>query len=433
MNKKKLFALTISGAILISSVTGCTSKTTSSQQSDDKKGPSGTITVLTQRTDIVDSVFKAKYVPEFQKKYPNVNVKFEAITDYEAQVKTRLNTKDYGDVLLIPNVSKDQLSNFFEPLGNLDEMSKTYNYLNDKSYEGKAYGIPIVANTQGILINKKVWDAAGATTNPKSTDELLADLKKIKDKGGVDAPLYTNFAAKWTLTQWDADGLSITGDADWKNKMTEDDAPFSAGKAYYETWNVLYQAVKNKLVEADPVTTDWEKSKQMLADGKIAAMTLGSWSIQQVKALSKTPDDIVYMPFPAAPNGKQYAAVGGDYNIAINKNSKNKAAARAWLDWFINDSSYSDDNFGISALKSKALPTVLQAYQAAGVTFVQENPAPAGKEALWDNINKESAIGLNTEQPGMRIEQAALTGKEDFATIMADFNKKWKDARTKAK
>ena len=36
--------------------------------------PSGTITVLTQRTDIVDSVFTRSYLPKFKQKYPKVNV-----------------------------------------------------------------------------------------------------------------------------------------------------------------------------------------------------------------------------------------------------------------------------------------------------------------------------------------------------------------------
>ena len=43
--------------------------------------PSGEITVITQRTDIVNTKFK-EYAAEFQKEYPDVTVKFEAIKDY---------------------------------------------------------------------------------------------------------------------------------------------------------------------------------------------------------------------------------------------------------------------------------------------------------------------------------------------------------------
>lgn len=76
---------------------------------------SGTITVLTNRTDIVDTALQ-DYADLFQAKNPGVTVEFEAITDYEGDVSIRLNTQDYGDVLLVPNsVSKDQLRSSSSP------------------------------------------------------------------------------------------------------------------------------------------------------------------------------------------------------------------------------------------------------------------------------------------------------------------------------
>lgn len=44
----------------------------------------GDITVLTQRTDLVDTVLP-EYKKKFEAKYPGTNVKFEAITDYEGR------------------------------------------------------------------------------------------------------------------------------------------------------------------------------------------------------------------------------------------------------------------------------------------------------------------------------------------------------------
>ena len=46
----------------------------------------GDITVLTQRTDLVDTVLP-EYKKKFEAKYPGTNVKFEAITDYEGEVR----------------------------------------------------------------------------------------------------------------------------------------------------------------------------------------------------------------------------------------------------------------------------------------------------------------------------------------------------------
>ena len=139
----------------------------------------GEITVLTNRTDIVDTVF-ADYKKKFEAKYPDVTVTFEAITDYEGEVTTRMSTDDYGDVLLIPNsVKPADLPDFFEPLGSVDELAKTYRFVtSEQAYDGQSYGIAITGNANGIVYNKAVWEKAGVTEPPTTPEEFIADLKK---------------------------------------------------------------------------------------------------------------------------------------------------------------------------------------------------------------------------------------------------------------
>ena len=60
--------------------------------------PEGHIVVLTQRTDIVGTVFQ-EYKQRFEAAYPGVTVEFEAITAYEDELAIRMNSDEYGDVL----------------------------------------------------------------------------------------------------------------------------------------------------------------------------------------------------------------------------------------------------------------------------------------------------------------------------------------------
>lgn len=48
---------------------------------EDYQDISATIRVLTNRTDIVDTVY-AGYAQQFQELYPNITVEYEAVTDY---------------------------------------------------------------------------------------------------------------------------------------------------------------------------------------------------------------------------------------------------------------------------------------------------------------------------------------------------------------
>lgn len=81
------------------------------------KNDSVILTVLTQRTDLASTVFP-EYSEKFKALHPEIKeVRFEASDDYENTVKTRMNTKDYGDVLLIPNgILNDDLGNFLNLL-----------------------------------------------------------------------------------------------------------------------------------------------------------------------------------------------------------------------------------------------------------------------------------------------------------------------------
>ena len=175
--------------------------------------PSGEILVLTNRTDIVNTTFK-DYAKKFQAKYPEVTVKFQALTDYEGEVKTRMSTKQYGDVLLIPaGVAKADYADFFEPLGKPDELSKKYRFTDSATVDGTTYGLATFGNATGIVYNKKVFKAAGITALPKTPDEFFTDLAAIKSKTQA-TPWYTNYKDGWPLGWPQSLMGSVSGDAD---------------------------------------------------------------------------------------------------------------------------------------------------------------------------------------------------------------------------
>ncbi|GAA3287627.1 carbohydrate ABC transporter substrate-binding protein [Dactylosporangium vinaceum] len=426
---RSMIAAALALGLVLGGATGC--------GSDDAGGDGkigGEITVLTQRTDIVNTVFQ-DYKKKFEAKYPGTTVKFEAITDYEGDVRVRMNTKNYGDVLLIPNsVTDDQLKSFFEPLGTVDALKDKYRFVtNEKTFDGKVYGLSITGNAQGYVLNKKVWTQAGITEPPKSPEEFLAALKAIKDKTGA-IPLYTNYKEAWPLGQWEGVRGAVSGDPDAVTKLAEDDAPWAAGKEHYIIDSLLYDAVKGGYTEPDPTTTNWEQSKGLLGTGKIATMMLGSWSIVQMQQAAASKDDIAYWPFPHQTNGKFYSVIGGDYKNAINVNSKNKATARAWIDWFTDESNYATDQGGVSTLKSAAMPSTLADLTAAKTELIELNPAPKGKEGLADKIGNSAEIALFDGKYRQVIVDAARGAKnESKDQLFADLNKKWAAARAKLK
>lgn len=391
------------------------------------------IKILTDRTDIVDTVY-SKYAEQFHELYPNITVTYEAVVDYAESVTNRLTTGDWGDICFIPpTVTKANMSRYFIPLGDQATLDGIYNFISDKSYDGTVYGLCNGGNVNGVAYNKRIWDEAGITTLPTTPEEFLEDLQKIKDN--TDAiPLYTNFADSWCLGQWDSFIFgSATGDSDFRNKMPHMKDPFKNngdGTGPYNVFYVMYESVARGLVEEDPASTDWESSKNRINKGEIATMVIGSWAVQQFKEAGDTPDDVRYMPFPISVDGQVYAGAGGNYAYAVNKNSStdNQIASLLYIKWLTEASTIYKDEGCMPARKDGEAPDFLKDFE--GIPLVADNAAPEGEESLFDDVNKESEVGINNDNaPKQNIIECALKGSKSFDDIMGEWNEKWSKAQ----
>ncbi|MCO8269340.1 ABC transporter substrate-binding protein [Actinoplanes sp. TRM 88003] len=413
---------------------GCTGGAGGDDDSSGASGGSitGEITVLTNRTDLAETTLPA-YAKKFEVKYPGTKVSFEAVTNYEGDVTTQLSSGDYGDVLLIPNtVAVDQLGQFFESLGTTDELKAKYRFVDEKAFDSQVYGLSLGGVANGLVVNKRVWQQAGVTAPPKTTEEFLAGLAKVKATGAV--PFYTNYKDGWPLSFFNSQ-RAIVADPAINDKFPADPSPWQPGKIEYVTDGLLFDIVRAGLSEKDPLTTNWEASKPMIATGKVATMLLGSWAVPQMKdaaeAAGANPDDIAFWPFPYQTGGKFHARIEGDYKAAVSKSSDNKTTARAWLDWFVNESGFAADQEAIPPAIGQPLPASLKAFQDTGVELL-ELPAATTNAGKEDEIIKESEIDLAGNiyrQKLVDIARGAAKGDKD--SYFAELNKRWSEAQAR--
>lgn len=395
------------------------------------ENPSGEITVLTNRTDIVDTVF-AEYVTEFQKTYPDVQVKFEALTDYEGDVRIRLNSRDFGDVLLIPtsNVTRDQYPDFFEPLGDEEELSKKYRFISDATYDGTVYGLSTFGSAMGYVFNRDVWTAAGIAEPPATEQEYLDALQAIKDTGVT--PYYTNYSDGWPLSSLAGNIGAVTGPSALNDMMTEP-APWTEGVDIYGIDSLLYDTVEAGLSEADPTTTNWEESKTLLANGEIGSMVLGSWAVTQMQdaaeAAGKPRDTIGFWPMPWQTDEQFTSVTATDKLLAVSRYSENKPAAKAWLNWFTDESGFAESQGAISPLRDDEAPETLSDFTELGVQYIELDPRPQGQESLITDIANAAEITLFGEQYRQEIIDTARGARGgDKESFFADLNSRWGQA-----
>ncbi len=411
--------------------------TAAPETNNNTSGEKLTLKVLTHRTDRLEDGTLDAMTDAFEEKY-NCEVKYQGFTNYSTDVPTMMSTKDYGDVLMIPDTVKlMDLSNFFEPLGSFDDLKEKYNWADKKMYDGTVYGIAHLGTVAGgLCYNKKVWADAGVTTLPKTPDEFLADLQLIADNTEA-IPYYTNYAdASWTLTQWPSLVISASGSPTYETDiLTSKRDLFVEGDAYYDVYKLMFDVFRNPaLHEEDPMTTDWEGCKAAINEGKIATMVMGSWAVSQFKEAGPNPDDIGYMPAPFSKDGKQYAESTADYCLGVNVNSSDevKELGKKYITWFVEESGFAQKEGSLSALKGAAMPDYLTDFADVEM-FLTETP-PEGLVGVWDAINNESEVGTwqgDAANFKIQIAEAAFAGESEdtFKAILADANAKWNAAR----
>ncbi|MFC8404300.1 ABC transporter substrate-binding protein [Streptomyces rochei] len=391
----------------------------------------GEITVLTNRTDQISDGTLEKYAAEFRKVYPGVKVKFEGLTDYEGETKIRMNTDKYGDVLLIPNsLSVEQYPTFFAPLGKADELSAKFDYTDHATVDGQVYGLANIGVANGFVYNKAVWAKAGITDWPATPEEFVTDLETIKAKTGA-VPYYTNYKDGWPLTNWTNAIGSPECDSGAYDALAKTGKPWAEGSDLYTIDKLLYTIVEKKLSEPDPTTTNWEDSKAQIGTGKVASMWLGSWAISQMRAAAEAagenPDDIGFMPFPAQKDGKFCSVLRPDYQYAVNVHSDKKAAARAWIDWYITKSGQAAAEGSISSVKGAPLPDTLKAFADNDVTTI---PQHQKNRAEVNEIDKASEIGITAQDYRQKLVDVARGAADgDMDSYFGELNGKWSEAQ----
>ena len=372
-----------------------------------------------------------EYIDGFEQKYPGVEVKFTDYSDYENEAAKRIQSGDYGDVLLIPGaIQEKDCQKYLEPLGTFQQLNLKYNFIDQgKKRDKTVYGIPSYAYLSGIAYNREVFDEAGITKKPDNINEFISDMQLIREH--TDAiPFYTNYMTDWALLYWENfPYIEMTGNATYKySTFIYEENPFKSGSTHYEVYRMLYDMVSLGFVEEDLKSISWEESKAMLNDGRIGCVAIGSWAVSQFKDAGPNADNIEFMPFPNSIDGKKYVTISADYCYGIASNSKNKAAAHAFVDYMLDESGYALDKDNLSVLRTDPYPDSFGTME--NVVLLGARGAATDKDYnTYATLSKNLEPGNATEIKRI-IDAGAGLRNESFDDIMQDWNTRWEASRT---
>ncbi|CAK4814775.1 unnamed protein product [Aphanomyces euteiches] len=261
-------------------------------------------------------------IDEFQKKNPDIKVKYEVIADqYMDVIKTRLIGGTGPDVFYLDAFEAPALiaKNVIEPLDSyvtpeFDVADFEQPLLEAFKVDGKTYGFPKDYSTLALFYNKKMFADAGITAPPATWDEML-DISKKLTKGKT---VYGFGAAPELARQMFM--LNAFG-----GKIADQDgnATFGSPEGLKGLQMVIDQHLKDKSsAQPSDVGAGW--GGEMFGQGKAAMVLEGNWAIPYLK--TTFPDiDYATAEVPTI-NGKK-GTMAFTVAYVMNKDSKNKEAS----------------------------------------------------------------------------------------------------------
>ncbi len=336
MDKK--FARRISGAALAATaalaLAACSSSGGSSGGSS-----SGTTTLKLVVADYGTgpSNASAKYwdgiVTAFEKVHPNIKVNVTSIawTNFDQQVQTMIQNKQYPDITegdYFSNYAQDGLlypaSDVLSDPGNLLPAFKAQG-----TYNGTQYGMPFTTSSRTLFYNKKLFTQAGITSAPQTWADVQTDAAKITKLGdvGFGLPLGSEEAQAESLLWMLGDG----GGYQTAGKYTINSA------ANVTAFTFLKGLVSAGDTEPNPGTVNRTDLWQEFAQGKIG-MINGSPAlipiIQSAGVLQSS--DWTSVPI-AGKTGPLTTTLGVCDNVAAFKPNGHEAQIKEFLDFAYQD------------------------------------------------------------------------------------------------
>jgi multiple sugar transport system substrate-binding protein len=265
-------------------------------------------------------------VRQFTSAHPGVEVKVEIFpwANRDQALATAIAGNRGPDVVYLIPDQIPKYANNIEPIdGYLDQAAKDDYHHNVRAavtVDGKMMGAPILTSAQALVCNKKVFEAVGQSSYPRTWQDVLDMAPAFKAKG-YDVTMY-NADVKQSLNitfyplLWQAGGDVFS--ADGKSVAFDDDAGVRA-------LNFAKRLIDGGFVDKAQLTTTPPIEQTRAAQGKVAC----TWQLapQDVEKFWGK-ENIKVLPPLRESEQVQYGTVG---SLVMLKGARNKQATADWI------------------------------------------------------------------------------------------------------
>lgn len=275
-------------------------------------------------------------IAEFQGMNPDLKIETTIIDReaYKTQIRNFLtaNAPDvatwYAGNRMLPYVQPG----LFEDVSDLWEGELGENLASTKAamtIDGKQWGVPYSYYQWGVYYRADIYNELGLT-EPKTFEEMKSNCQAVLDSGRKCYTIGTKFL--WTAAGW-FDYLNMrtngyefhmdltAGRVAWKDDRV---------KQTFANWRELIDM--GAFID-NHTAYSWQEAIPFMAKGEAASYLMGNFAVDAIKDAGVTDDQLDFYQFPMIVEGVPMAEEAPTDTLHIPSNAKNKANAKAFLQY----------------------------------------------------------------------------------------------------
>lgn len=282
-------------------------------------------------------------VDQYEKEHPNIKIELDTLnTDQQkVKLKTQAASKEVPDITIVNPAAQMKPfvdAGLFAPLNDmLDQngLKDTYQtgLLDYYSFDGNVYALPDGNNIEVVYYNKELFEQAGIANTPTTFEELLQDVKILKDKGIT--PLAIGEKDSWTGSFLFMNILLRTNGGPGFLQDVMDGKKTFEDPAFVEAVDAFQQLVQAGAFPDGATSIDANAGGNIFKSGKAAMWVIGSWETGAVDA-SSVAGKVGAFQFPTV-NGKgdpnEFMLAPGSA-FAVSANSEHLQETKDFLNFF---------------------------------------------------------------------------------------------------
>lgn len=288
----------------------------------------------------------------FNEYYPNVELVYTKVDDYNNMIGTVLDGNDAPDIYVNYSwmygrdqykASIDHAENLADPALALDlECIRSNIILNTD--DGSLPMVPVFSNTYGMLVNNSLFDKEGLSV-PTTYQELVDVCDAFSEKGYENIIMgFSNeeTTSIFTVTAYPFFCGTVAGDAEAVEKLNSLDA--SAGEYMRPTLERTMQFVNEGFLDLDAcngIENNYDAVILRFFEGDVPMMTCSGDTVSGTKkresrseAFIAAPFSYSFVPIPMSEEGAVFLDMS-NLQFSVNKDSSNLDVANEFMRFLI--------------------------------------------------------------------------------------------------